>query len=88
MGNISQISVDGETHQVKDTTARQNASDALLAASNAEAAANEAVAAANNKISKNGGNEDATTVVNFVNGLKVGNIPVSYNADSNTVTFG
>lgn len=88
MGNISQISVDGETHKVKDTEARNAANSALEAASKAETAAEEAVAAANDKISKNGGQEEATTIVNFQNGIKLGNIPVSYNVNNNTITFG
>lgn len=88
MGNISQISVDGETHKVKDAEARNAANSALEAASKAEAAAEEAVAAANDKISKNGGQEEATTIVNFQNGIKLGNIPVSYNVNNNTITFG
>ena len=81
MGNISQISVDGETHKVKDAEARDAANSALTTA-------NEAVAVANDKISKNGGEEEASTIVNFQNGIKLGNIPVSYNVNNNTITFG
>lgn len=81
MGNISQISMDGEIHKIKDTEARDAANSALTTA-------NEAVAAANDKISKNGGEEEASTIVNFQNGIKLGNIPVSYNVNNNTITFG
>ena len=42
----------------------------------------------NDKISKNGEEEEATTIVNFKNGIKLGNIPVSYNVNNNTITFG
>lgn len=88
MGNISQISVDGETHKVKDAEARNAANSALTTANEAKTAADEAVAAANNKISKDGGEEESTTIVNFQNGIKLGNIPVSYNVNNNTITFG
>lgn len=88
MGNISQISVDGETHKVKDAEARDAANSALTTANEAKTAADEAVAAANNKISKDGGEEEATTIVNFQNGIKLGSIPVSYNVNNNTITFG
>lgn len=88
MGNISQISVDGETHKVKDAEARDAANSALTAASEAKSAADKAVDAVNNKISKNGGEEKATTIVNFQNGIKLGDIPVSYNVNNNTITFG
>lgn len=88
MGNISQISVDGETHKVKDAEARNAANSALTTASEAKTAADEAIAAANDKISKNGGQEEATTIVNFQNGIKLGNIPVSYDVHNNTITFG
>ena len=81
MGSISQISVDGEIHKIKDAEARDTANSALTTA-------NEAVAAANDKISKNGGEEEASTIVNFQNGIKLGNIPVSYNVNNNTITFG
>ena len=81
MGNISQISMDGEIHKIKDTEARDAANSALTTA-------NEAIAAANDKISKNGGEEEASTIVNFQNGIKLGNIPVSYNVNNNTITFG
>lgn len=74
MGYISKINVDGTMHEVKDAEARK--------------AADNAAAAANNKISKNGGEEEATTVVNFQNGIKLGNIPINYNASNNTITFG
>ena len=52
MGNISQISVDGETHKVKDAEARNAANSALTTANEAKTAADEAVATANDKISK------------------------------------
>lgn len=81
MGSISQISMDGEIHKIKDAEARDTANSALTTA-------NEAVAAANDKISKNGGEEEASTIVNFQNGIKLGNIPVSYNVSNNTITFG
>ena len=81
MGNISQINMDGEIHKIKDAEARDAANSALTTA-------NEAVAVANDKISKNGGEEEASTIVNFQNGIKLGNIPVSYNVNNNTITFG
>ena len=88
MGNISQINVDGQAHKIKDAEARDAANSALTAANEAKTTANEAVTAVNDKISKNGGEEEATTIVNFKNGIKLGNIPISYNNNNNTITFG
>jgi hypothetical protein len=96
MSNISKISVDGATYDVKDIAARETAGSAQEVAtiaqevaSDAQEAASAAMVEVNNKLPKSSEDlEVATAVINFRNGVQIGGIPISYDASKNRIIFG